>query len=547
MVDRKSARWDDVTYRRWLDEYDKRSPQVIERLKRSADDTELSIGIIPICDPERDTKSFIEMLNSQIIKKWTCIAPTQDIVQILEISRRFDCICPVPIDIELDPFALAELTLAMQLNSADLVYGDEDKIFNNARVQPMFKPDWDPYLILGQNYVGVPILIRSEALERADASIVPIQSLEGLLYQLTLLASRRDRVNHVPRVLAHRKGPQDWDRVEASSILHAHLAASGESGIEIQPARLNHLFNRVLFPLPSLAPMVSIIVPTKDQPELLVTCMTGILNGTKYPSFEVVIVDNGSTNEKALEFLDAVREDPRVRVLKDDGPFNFSRLNNEAAKYSRGEILLLLNNDTQILHDDWLVEMVSLACRQDVGVVGARLIYPDLRIQHVGVCLDKGPGTIHYMRFASPDDTGCCGELAVLRSTWAVTAACLAIRREVFLGVGGFDEENFGVSFNDVDLCIRVANTGLRILCTPNAELIHLESYSRGADVNAAQLAQDYQDLSRLWSIHKHAYRTDPFFSPLVEHGDNILNFAKPPRPHPFRFGFDETFPMTPY
>lgn len=537
---------DDAAYRQWIKEFDVRSAPALERLKQRAETAaaSLSICIVPICDPQRNAVQlgrFREMLNSQILAEWTCLPAVADVGEILRRARGFDCILPLPVDVRLDPTALAELILALETAcAADVAYGDEDAVRDGLRTSPQFKPDWDPYFLLGRNYVGVPALYRSAALVRGTAPVVASRRTDVTLYALVLHAGADDRVVHVPRVLCHRLSPSDWDREEAAAVLRAHLVARGGALAEISPAPLAPKFNRVRFRLPDPAPLVSIIVPTKDRPEFIGPCVRGVLAETDYPSIELLIVDNGTTNPEALKIIEAAGADPRVHVLRDGRPFNFSRLNNDAARAARGDILVLLNNDTKVLHADWLTEMASLACLPDVGAVGARLLYADLRVQHAGICFDGGPAPYHQMRLAPPDEAGPCGELALLRSAWAVTGACLAIRRELYFEVGGLDEEKFHVAFNDVDLCLKAARKGLRIVCSPYARLFHFESVSRGFPMTPTQCAREETELATLWSKHRDLYGiADPYVNPQVEHHDGFVDFARPPRPHPFRFEID--------
>lgn len=543
MIERAFFRMsDDVAYRRWVEQFDTRSALALQRLKQKGASAaaDLSICIVPICEPHctpARLEHFREMLKSQICAKWDCIPTVADVDEILRLARGFDCILPLPVDVWLAPTALAELALALEISAADVAYGDEDVVRGGLRTSPQFKPDWDPYFILGRNFVGVPALYRSAALVRGIAPIVMSSRTDVVLYALALHVGSCDRVVHVPRVLCHRLAPSDWDREDAAAVLSAHLLGRGDVPLEICPSPLAPEFNWVRFRLPDPAPLVSIVVPTKDRPEFIGPCVKGVLEETDYPSIELLIVDNGTSNPEALNIIEAARADSRVRVLRDDRSFNFSRLNNEAAKAARGDLLVLLNNDTRILHADWLREMASLACRPDVGAVGARLLYADLRVQHAGVCLDEGPGPYHQMRLAARHEIGPCGELALLRSAWAVTGACLAIRKQLYLDIGGLDEEKFRVAYNDIDLCLKVARRGLRNLCSPYAELLHFESVSRGLVVTPTQCAREDAELAAFWSEHRDLYGiSDPNLNPQIEQRDGFVDFARPPRPHPFRF-----------
>jgi GT2 family glycosyltransferase len=225
-----------------------------------------------------------------------------------------------------------------------------------------------------------------------------------------------------------------------------------------------------------------------------------------------------------------------VRVLRHAGPFNFAALNNAAVREARGEIIVLLNNDIDVIHADWLRELVSHALRPDVGAVGARLLYPDGRVQHGGVVLGPGLNAAHMLRLAEGGDAGYGGQLAMTRSFSAVTGACLAIRRAVFDEVGGLDAINFAVSFNDIDLCLRLGEYGYRVVWTPFAELFHLESQSRGKPDTPEKLAREMREVGALWRLWRHAFDADPFHNPnLACAWDEPLHLCPPRHRKPWR------------
>ena len=264
--------------------------------------------------------------------------------------------------------------------------------------------------------------------------------------------------------------------------------------------------------------------------------MRGLLNSTEYGNLEVLIVDNGSSEPDALRLLDEMEADPRVRVLRDGRPFNYAALNNCAAREATGEFLLLLNNDIEVTDAGWLREMVSQALRPGVGTVGAKLLYPDGRIQHAGVVLgvgsfDGGPGIAGHFGHNEPKESvGYFGHSALQRTVSANTAACLVVRRAVFLEVGGFDEANLPIAFNDVDLCLRIGQRGLRHVWTPFAELLHHESASRGKDhspENIARSDSENHHMRKAWGV---LLDSDPFFNPNFSRIDHTHQLPRPGR-----------------
>jgi GT2 family glycosyltransferase len=271
-------------------------------------------------------------------------------------------------------------------------------------------------------------------------------------------------------------------------------------------------------------PPVTIMVPTRNRVDLLRTCLDG-LAATRYPELEVIVVDNDSDDPATLAYL-ATLEAPRVRVLRHPGPFNYSAINNRAAAEARGKLLCLLNNDIEVTAPNWLEIMATQALRDDVGAVGAQLLYPDGRIQHAGVVIGVGNAAGHAHRFVHPSDKGYFRRHALPQFTSAVTAACLVVARDRFLAVGGLDERNFAVAYNDVDLCLRLNQRGWQSLYEPRAVLIHHESVSRGHDrdpVGAARFANELAALKRIWHTDQ---IVDPYHHPQLSRAAEQFSIA---------------------
>jgi len=246
-------------------------------------------------------------------------------------------------------------------------------------------------------------------------------------------------------------------------------------------------------------------------------CIEGVLHRTDYRNLELLIVDNGSTEPATLTLFDRLlREESAIRILRHPGPFNYSALNNAAAREANGEVLLLLNNDISVIESGWLRELVSHAIRPDVGVVGAKLLYENEQVQHGGVVLGPEGAVAHIHRLADRNDPGYFGQLALARTLSSVTGACVAIRRAVFFEVGGLDEVSLPVSFNDIDLCLKVGDHGYRVVWTPFAELYHLECASRGLDhadpVKRARSLREWKHMRKTWGSLLDS--ADPFHNP---------------------------------
>lgn len=263
-------------------------------------------------------------------------------------------------------------------------------------------------------------------------------------------------------------------------------------------------------PIGGCWPLVSVIIPSRDRADMLARCVSDVLRRTDYPSIEIILVDNASRSWRARHLLQRLRGDTRIQVLDFPAPFNWSAMNNAAARVARGEVLVLLNNDIRARQPGWLQEMARLALCPAIGVVGAKLLYPNGRVQHAGISLDRGAVARHVCRHVRADDPGPGGLLTRRRTVAAVTGACMAIRRELFNVVGGLEETHLGLTNGDIDLCLRVRARGLRVVCTPGAVLEHHEAATRGldsTDTHRARLQREREYLVRTWGA---LARTDP-------------------------------------
>jgi len=250
---------------------------------------------------------------------------------------------------------------------------------------------------------------------------------------------------------------------------------------------------------------------------MLSACIDSIRNRTRYRNYEILIVDNGSVEKRTTELLKTLSTDPSIRVLQQPGPFNFSALNNTAVGISAGDVICFINDDIEALNEDWLEQMLVLAEQGAVGCVGAKLVYPDRRIQHGGIVLGLYGLAGHAHRFAKHDDPGYLDRLTAVQDVSAVTAACLLVRRRVFDQVGGLDEQ-LAVAFNDVDFCLRVRAAGYLNVWTPFAELVHHESVSRGRDLSlgkSRRFAAEYATMQQRWGRE---LLNDPYYSPHLTH-----------------------------
>jgi GT2 family glycosyltransferase len=278
---------------------------------------------------------------------------------------------------------------------------------------------------------------------------------------------------------------------------------------------------RIRYQLPPSLPLVSIIIPTRDALAILRRCVDGVLAKTTYARYEVLVIDNQSRDPAAMAYLREIAAHPAVQVLQFDQPFNFSAINNFAAKEARGELLCLLNNDTEVITPDWLDEMVGHLMQDQIGVVGAKLFYPDGRVQHGGDTVGPGGCANHLHNGIARDDPGYCHRAVVAQDLSAVTAACLLTRRDLYLELGGLDARWLRVAFNDVDYCLRVRAAGWRVVWTPHAELYHHESVSRGKNNTWRKILRSELEVAVMRRRWRHVMRNDPFYNP-------NLNYRQP-------------------
>jgi GT2 family glycosyltransferase/2-polyprenyl-3-methyl-5-hydroxy-6-metoxy-1,4-benzoquinol methylase len=442
----------------------------------------------------------------------------------------------------LPPHALYMIALEVLTHpDADLVYSDEDKLdAQSRRTEPNFKPDFNHELLLGQNTVSHLGVYRTSLLRELGGMREGVDgSQDHDLALRVVAASSPDRIRHIPHVLYHWRqfsGSGTFSAtnsgkaaVASRGAVQAHLEQRGEPA-RVEPDPLVPTWNRVVWPVPEPAPEVTVVIPTRDRVELLRTAVHGVLEQTDYPAVRVVVVDNDSSDPATLGYLEQLSGDPRAEVLRQPGAFNYSALNNAAVRVTGSPLVLLLNNDIVVRDAGWLREMVSLVVRPGVGAVGAKLLYGDGRVQHGGVLLGI-LGVANHAHLLFPGDSpGYFGRAALLQEMSAVTGACLLTRREVYEAVGGLDEENLPVAFNDVDFCLRVREAGHRVLWTPHAVLTHLESISRGSDTEGERLERFEREIDYMKRTWGRLLRSDPAYNPNLSITATDFSLADPPR-----------------
>ena len=434
-------------------------------------------------------------------------------------------------DDELALFALYEVVKVLnESRNIDFIYSDEDKIDEKGkRKDPFFKPDWCPHMFLSCNYPIHITVIRKSLIDKVGGFREGYDGSQDydLFLRVTELIDE-NRIAHIPKILYH------WRTIPSSAASsneakpYAYVAAKKalkdamkRRCIEIEDV-VNGLWRgsyRIKYRIKG-TPKVSIIIPTKDNVNSLKTCIESILEKTDYKNYEIVIVDNQSEEKKTFKYYDKIKNSSQIKILEYNRPFNFSAINNYAVSQVDSEYILLLNNDTEVISEEWLTAMLEHVQRKEIGAVGAKLLYPNNTIQHAGVILGitgtpgkKGVAG-HSHKYLPNTEHGYFFRPHLIQNLSAVTAACMMLRKAVFEEVGGFDE-NLSVAFNDVDLCLRIREKGYLIVYTPYAILYHHESLSRGYEDNPEKQTRFLKEVGYIREKWGHIIdKGDPYYNP---------------------------------
>jgi GT2 family glycosyltransferase len=570
-------------YRRWIELFDTLGPDDVDAIKRDIDrlgyHPRFSI-IMPVYNIDvKFLRAAIDSVRSQLYAPWQlCIADDAsdmpDVIACLKGYQELDPRIEVIFRTENGGISAASNTalklaqgefvafldhddvipphalymVAVELNrhpDADLLYTDEDTIdADGCRSDPHFKPDWNPSLILSQNFICHLGVYRRSLLQQAGGFRIGFDGSQD--YELLLRCIEQtspERIRHIPYVLYHWRAipgsaahsadskPYAWEAGRRAILEHL-----GRRGIKADVGRAGMAFYQVDYAQPSQLPKVSIVVPTTARLNLIKPCIISLLQGTTYADLEILVAVNQAdlAVQERREFLEAAERESPVRVLAyPDRPFNFSWVNNWACAQASGSILCFMNDDVEVISPHWLEALVSRVGLDGVGAAGPLMYYPDDTIQHSGVILGPGGVADHAHRCLPRGSIGYFGRAALEQDLSCVTAGCMVVRRSVFDALGGFDER-FDIAYNDVDFCIRLRKAGWRIIWTPVAELYHRESVSVGrpeSPERAEKLTSELGLMRRLWSRE---LDRDPFYSPnLALESGRLFSPAFPPRQRP--------------
>ena len=513
-------------YKKWIEANEKYDvEEVIASIELFEKKPKISI-ILPVYNTdEKWLRKCIESVRAQYYTNWElCIADdnsTQNQVkQVLEDYRKNDSRIKVVYrkknghisessnsaleiaegeyvafldhDDLLAPFALFQMIKEInEHDNADIIYSDEDKINKfEKRSKPFFKPDWSPDTLMSQNYICHFLMIKRSLVNEVGGFRVGYEGAQD--HDLVLRCTEKTKdIYHVSEVLYH------WRMIKSSTAdnpkAKIYAFEAGKKAIESALKRRNikgsvvggktlgtyHISYEVIG-----NPKVSILIPTKDHPRDLKVCIESILSKTNYNNYEIIIINNGSREKETFSLFESYKRllKDRFVVLDLDVPFNYSYLNNEAVKKSAGEYVLLLNNDIQILTDNWLEKMLGYAQQEHIGAVGAKLYYKDGTVQHAGVVIGLGGVAGHSHKYYSGKSTGYFNRLTIDSNYAGVTGACLLVEKAKFQAVNGLDAENLSIAFNDVDFCLKLVSGGYHNICLAQVECIHYESKSRGKE-----------------------------------------------------------------
>ncbi|EEY46436.1 glycosyltransferase [Vibrio mimicus] len=552
-----------IDYGQWLGMYgtltNEQTRQVVTRIESLKNKPKISV-LIPVYNAPVDyLREAIESVCTQLYPEWElCIAddasPNQEVRDLLQEYSQKDIRIKVvereqnghiseatnsALDVATGAYValmdhddilpndalywVAETILANP--DVALIYSDEDKITadGQTRYDPNFKSQWNPELLLSQNCISHLGVYRTDLAKEIGGFRKGFEGAQDWDFALRFSEKvKPEQIIHIPRILYHWRaieGSTAIDGDEKPYALFAGLKAVREhcKRMSINAEVVEHPerhYARVKYNIPKPMPLVSMIIPTRNGQEVLSVCIDSILGKTTYPNYEIIIVDNGSDCPETLAYLDKLEQKhPNVVVMRDESPFNYSALNNKAAAIAKGEVLALVNNDVEVITPDWLTEMVGHVIQAQNGAVGARLWYPDNTLQHGGVIFVGGVAG-HAHKHLPKGMPGYACRAIVAQNYSAVTAACLVVRKAVFEQVGGLNETDLTVAFNDIDFCLKVQEAGYFNVWTPYAELYHYESKTRGFEDTPEKQARFAKEVAYMRSRWGNQLDADPFYNP---------------------------------
>ena len=429
------------------------------------------------------------------------------------------------------PTVLYEYMKVICEQDADYIYCDETTFSGNSidhMITLHFKPDFAPDNLRANNFICHFSVFSKELVSKCGTFRTEFDGSQDhdMILRLTQAAKH---IVHVPKILYYWRShagsvasdinAKTYAIDAAKNAVAAHLRACGFEGFKIESSRAFETIFRIRYAING-EPLISILIPNKDHASDLRRCIESITDRSSYDNYEIIVIENNSETDEIREYYETLDKHPKVRVVKYEGEFNYSKINNFGATFANGEYLLLLNNDTEVITRNWIEELLMYAQRSDVGAVGCMLYYPDYTIQHAGIVLGMGAhrtaGHSHYKM--AKENLGYMGRLCYAQNVSAVTGACLMVKKALFDEARGLSED-LAIALNDVDLCLKLRKMGYLNVFTPFAELFHYESASRGSDVEASASAQNAERYNRESELFRQKWKDvleagDPYFNP---------------------------------
>jgi glycosyltransferase involved in cell wall biosynthesis len=469
-----------------------------------------------------NSKKFLNKFKIKILKNNVNISNASNIA--LNMAKG-DFIVLIDHDDELTPDALYEVALTLNQNEYDFIYSDEDKLdMNEMYIDHHFKPDYSPDMLLSTNYISHLAVIRKELLKDIGGWSEGVEGAQDYDVYLKIVEKTK-KIKHIPKILYH------WRKIPGSTASNFDdKSYAATAGIKALTAALKRRqLNAEVIPGKSPGnykinykikgqPLVSIIIPFRDQTEYLQKCINSIIIKSTYTNYEIIAINNNSTEKSTFSTIKKLaKQDFRIKFFDYNKPFNYSAINNFAvSKFATGEHIVLMNNDIEIITKNWIEELLMYSQRENTACIGAKLYFPDNTIQHAGVILGLGQYASHAHRFFPKDSQGYANRLINVHNLSAVTAALMMIKRKLYLSIGGLDEEYFKIAYNDVDFCLKLLKKGYLNVFNPYCEAYHHESISRGNDDQDPEKIQRFEEEKRnLLDIHgKFIKIGDPYYNP---------------------------------
>lgn len=513
---RPSKRKHLAMYKKYLTRQKEVLKQAFTDIQKDADFTVLVFGDIKLHQTVESLSKVVPLLNIKVISSVPQANQTvnglsvySSIHSALESIAKPAYLLLLNSGDEVSPYLLPEMKKALQTNQ--LAYCDTDfKDAYGVLSEPSFFPDWNPELHYSTGYVHTGVAIHGAVL-MSLAKMLNFKEINAIapLVAYFGLGEKNNSVGHVAKTLVHEDLSKPCSLDERLNAVAKVVNSSNNAEVRIDK-KLK--VNRVLWSV-ATQPLVSLIIPTKNAWQLVKTCIESICQKTDYQNYEILLIDNGSDETDSLRYFESLSHFSNIRVLAYPGPFNYSAINNFGVKHAKGSIIGLINNDIEVINSQWLCYMVGHASRENIGCVGAKLLYANGRVQHAGVVLGYGGGAGHAHKYFPRSHPGYLRRLAATNNYSAVTAACLLVKREHFDAVGGLNEQYLAVAFNDVDFCLKVAELGVKNVYCAEAELYHHESVSRGSDFTPEKAARFAAELDYLQTAWKGVIKRDPSYS----------------------------------